>query len=397
MNKIYLVNSCDSNDNYEIHLEFKNNTFEKEDMVYDFNIPSHDKIVIDNNLLYYTEDSYLYYIDIHLKDKIKKIFLVHTEWNDQAIINLHENKLIRINHPSEYGLFERNENTLIIHWEKWGKEVFIQWDDYTYVKENYIDIDVIESNLNEILIPIHIFIHVCMIENWAVIFKEQIDTLKKSGLYEKCEKIHIGLLGDISNISNDIFKESKFTIMYIDSRIDLYEINTINFIKYFCSHLDYDIHLLYIHTKGVRKAGNEDVTKSWREMMQYFLIENYLFCIKNLEIYDTIGNNVVNMHENNISSINKNHSLHYSGNFWWSKKSYIDKLPYLDLDLIDPFHKRYLAENWILSLYPDARVGFLFQDDTNTHPYHRYVFDYYKRMKIHLKCLRSHTVCTECK
>ena len=46
--------------------------------------------------------------------------------------------------------------------------------------------------------------------------------------------------------------------------------------------------VLYLHNKGTRKAGNEDVTESWRNMMEYFLIEEGLYCYINLDKFDTI-------------------------------------------------------------------------------------------------------------
>jgi hypothetical protein len=59
------------------------------------------------------------------------------------------------------------------------------------------------------------------------------------------------------------------------------------------------------------------------------------------------------------------------------------------LDLTDnSINTRYRAENWILSKFPEACVGILFQDETNTHPYHRYVFDFYKNIKIFIKKLK---------
>ena len=119
--------------------------------------------------------------------------------------------------------------------------------------------------------------------------------------------------------------------------------------------------------------------------MEYFVIGCYLECIKNLNIYDTIGCNIVNMfcYDKDKVAVNKEHTVHYSGNFWWSKKSYINTLPYLDIDLsTESVNTRYRAENWILSNYPDAKIGVIFQDDTNTHPYHRYVFEYYKGMRV---------------
>ena len=235
---------------------------------------------------------------------------------------------------------------------------------------------------------IHIFIHICAIYNWESIFIEQIENIKRSGLYDIVTKIHLGILGDINIIKNIIFNDIKFNILYIDTRNELYEIHTINFIKSFCNNINNEIYILYIHTKGVRKAGNESVIKSWREMMEYFLIDNYKECIDNLNYFDSIGNNLVNLFCKEIKDvcINKDHTYHYSGNFWWSKKSYIDKLDYINLDLTqNSVNTRYKAENWILSLYPNAKIGILFQDDTNTHPYHRHVFDYYKDLKIVIK------------
>ena len=390
MNKIYIV---DYLDDYEVDLNFKNNNFCHNNIFYNFNIISIDKIIIykdDKEETYYTEDSYIYYINFDLKNKIRKFFLIHNEWYDQIIINYDKNILKRFNFNNECGIFNIENEKLIIEWNYWGKEIFIKYDNYTYIKEEYVN----KNNINQIIninnIPIHIFIHVCMIENWKDIFNDQINTIKKSGLYDICEKIHIGLLGDINNYNDIIFNDNKFNILYIDTRIDLYEINTINFIKYFCSKINHEIYILYIHTKGVRKAGNEDVTISWRKMMEYFLIEKFEHCINNLDVCDTIGNNIVNLHCCDINEVcvNKNHSYHYSGNFWWSKKSYIDKLVFLNLDLsISSINSRYIAENWILSEYPNAIIGYIFQDDTNTHPYHRYVFDYYKNMKIIIKKL----------
>jgi hypothetical protein len=119
--------------------------------------------------------------------------------------------------------------------------------------------------------------------------------------------------------------------------------------------------------------------------MEYFLIEKYKECIKYLSIFDTLGNNIVNSHcyNKNEVCVNEYHTSHYSGNFWWSKKTYIDKLNFIQLDLTkNSINTRFKAENWILSNYPNMNIGILFQDNTNTHPYHRYVFDYYKKIDL---------------
>ena len=400
MNNICIISENSVN---KILLNFKNNTFEKDNIIFNFDLINKDKIYIyhlnkDNDKEYdqvfYTEDSYLYFSDLEIKNNFKKIFLINNNWHDQAIININELTLNRIIHTDQYGKFrfEKSfENTkLLIDWNFWGIEKYNKIDNYSYIVENYkYNFDTF-INFSYTNIPIHIFIHICAIENWKEIFLELINTIRNSGLYNIVEKIHLGILGNIEILVDSIFKDDKFNILYIDTRISLYELNTINFIKYFCNKIDHEINILYLHTKGVRKAGNEKVTNSWVNMMTYFLINKYDYCLKYLSEFDSIGNNVVNLNCYNIDEIcvNKDHTYHYSGNFWWSKKSYIDKLDYLNIDLSNnSINTRYKAENWILSKYPNANIGILFQDDTNTHPYHRYIFDYYKDLEIIIKKL----------
>lgn len=390
MNKIYLISNSF---HYEINLLFSHNTFEKDGFIYNFSLIQKDTLLIywneTNKQLFYTDDSYLYYSNIELKSNFKKIFLVHREWNDQALIIFDKMILFRIKNNEQCGDIILNDDNLIINWNFWGKEEFIKKDDFTYVQKDYI---YIEKNVLINKNPIHIFIHICMMDNWKTIFEEQITTIKKSGLYDISEKIHLAILGNIVNfllVKDDIFTDEKFDILYIDSRVTLFEIHTINFIKTFCNSVNEEIYILYIHTKGVRNVGNREVTKSWRNMMEYFLIENFKECIDYLSIFDTLGNNIINSYCEENVNINKNHTYHYSGNFWWSKKSYIDKLIYLELDLTDnSINTRYRAENWILSKFPEACVGILFQDETNTHPYHRYIFEYYKNIKFFIKKLK---------
>jgi hypothetical protein len=302
-------------------------------------------------------------------------------------------KLFNENVSENKYIVKWSDNKLIINWNYWGQEIYNTNDNYNYYQENYNNIVNNSIELDcKIDCKMHIFIHITLIEDWLYIFNELIDIIKSSGLYDKVEKIHLGILSDLKFFfENNIFDDAKFDILYVDIKLELYEIHTINHIKNFCANNDDDeIYILYIHTKGVRNAGNKEVTKSWRSMMTYFLIENHNECLNYLEHYDTLGNNIVNLFcdDSKLNAVNENHNIHYSGNFWWSKKSYIDKLNYLELDMSKQSIKtRYKAENWICSKYPDALIGIIFQDDTNTHPYHRYVFDYYKKMKFNVKKL----------
>jgi len=395
-NKLYEKNTLCKTENDYIHkeVEYRINS-------YKFEILNKNELelqlfsVENNNETYYTEDSYIYILkelyEIY-KNIYLKLFLLHDNWNDQIIVDLNKKIITRIKHNDQNGqLIEYNNKKLIINWKNWGLETFIQIDDKNYIKEyskflldNTSD-NIFNKNFLKSSIPIYIFIHICTIQNWKDIFEDQIKYLKISGLYEESTHIYIGILGkiDLSYFSS----YPKLTILYYDVNIELYEIPMINHIANISKKSSFEINILYIHTKGVRRAGNDNVIWSWRKMMEYFLIMNYKLCIKNLEYYDTLGCNTINKHCENIDNVmvnkDKNHTYHYSGNFWWSKKSYIEKLPFLQIDMSDKaFISRYKAENWILSEYPSGKFGILFQDDTNIHPYHRYVFEYYKELKI---------------
>ena len=127
-----------------------------------------------------------------------------------------------------------------------------------------------------------------------------------------------------------------------------------------------------------------------RDKLTDILIEKGLYCYVNLDYFDTIGCNILNECLNDEAKVNSNHSHHYSGNFWWSKSSYIRSLNYLEtsnllnenLDI-----KRYQCENWILSNKKNRNIGIIYQDNTNIHPYHRYIFDNYKNKKLLIKKL----------
>jgi hypothetical protein len=394
MNKIYIINDYFKE---EIELKFNNNTFEKDSVIYKFQINNNNNLNIywlhNEYETYYTNDSYLYFScnTRYNNNIIKKYFVINNIYdiNQQFILN-YENKTVQTLNYNNGNIIDIYDNKIIIQWNDKLIERYIIMDNHTLLINN-MEYILNLNNEKTIYIPLHIFIHICCIENWKNIFTEQINKIKDSGLYNIVEKIHLGILGEINNIYDDIFKDEKFDIMYIDKNIFLYEIHTINCIKNFCENNENnEIYILYIHTKGVRRAGNEYVIKSWRNMMEYFLIEKYEKCIEYLNIYDTLGNNVINLYctDKDSISINKNHTYHYSGNFWWSKKSYIDKLNYVESDMTNnSINTRFRAENWILSNFPNANIGIIYQDNTNTHPYHRFIYNIYKELYFIVKKL----------
>ncbi len=400
MNKIFLIRK-DKVQKGILQFQNNNDIFECEEGKFKFEIKSKEELIIywgESDIENFkTRDSYLYFSESQTKynyDNFVKYWIYQEEWKDQIICNSTNHTLHRLNKPEEIGTYTiyggSSKKYIEIEWEKWGKEVFLSISDKEWIKENYfnnLENKKINSQLDcqvncPINIPVYLFIHVCTNNNGIDIFEDIIKDVRSSGLYDRVDKILIGIVGTINALIP--FIDPKFKILYMDPQVLYYEIKTINYILSYVKKLynSDEAYIGYVHTKGVRKVGgNMDCVLSWRKMMSYFIIEKFQTCLDYLNEYDTIGVNLCNqfLQSKDLVSVSNEHCIHYSGNFWWSKKSYIENLPILPEDLTEQsVFTRCRAENWICSKYPNAKMGFLFQDDTNTHPYHRFIFDEYK-------------------
>ena len=97
----------------------------------------------------------------------------------------------------------------------------------------------------------------------------------------------------------------------------------------------YDTHILYLHTKGVSYKEIYPQIEDWRNMMLYFLVERYQSC------YHLLASGEIDCIGNNFKSFPRKL---FSGNYWWSKASYLSQLP----ELIYGKDGKYEAESWIL-------------------------------------------------
>ena len=387
MNEIYLILNNKHGFVNLIFEDFKNE-FIFDDKLFHFQFIDKNKLQIFTNQESYmleTYDSFIYTNKLNNLLDYKLIQLNHNDWFDQALLNFKNNEIIRIKHRIQTGNFIlRNEN-LNIQWKDWGEEKFIYYDENIYNHESYVRYDLKKDIL--------VFMHVCNLNNGIEIFKEQLYKIQKSEIYENIKKIYVCLLGELTFPENnhlEILQNPLIEFIHLDTNIHYYEFLTINKIKEIINQDSKEYKVLYIHNKGTRKAGNEEVILSWRNMMEYFLIEKGLYCYVNLDYFDTIGCNILNECLNDEAKVNPNHSYHYSGNFWWSKSSYIRSLNYLETSNLLNENleiKRYQCENWILSNKKNRNIGIIYQDNTNIHPYHRYIFDNYKNKKLLIKKL----------
>lgn len=189
--------------------------------------------------------------------------------------------------------------------------------------------------------------HVFCVNNWRDVFLEQLDSIKKSEIYNVISKFFLSVIyeteDDLNFIRNNM-DGLNFEIKFKTTKNE-FEFPSLKIIKNLCDNED--CYIFYIHTKGVSITKNNmsfyhgsndfehisNCVKDWREYMTYFIIHKHKECLDKLKEYDACGVNLVD-----------NPSKHFSGNFWWSKSDYIKKLP--NIENIN-LNSRWSAEFWI--------------------------------------------------
>lgn len=226
------------------------------------------------------------------------------------------------------------------------------YDEYVNIKYLTQDKDEnLKMILNELKInkPIYIFSHNYLVNNWEEIFIDQLSKLFNSNLYSNADKIFFGVYSPTEEnylkfksaiVENDV--ERKISVVKFEENLD--EFTTLSFLQKTINDLNFDVNVLYYHLKGVTSIQNHsdvnvthEAVTSWRNVMEYFLIEKWQNCIELLNgIYDSVG----------CFWNDENHEMYpnmYCGNFWWSKTSHIKKLPNIN----DIKNDRMNAERWI--------------------------------------------------
>ena len=155
----------------------------------------------------------------------------------------------------------------------------------------------------------YIYIHVACINHWSDVFSSLLGRIKQSGLYDAVDEIRLGILGDI----NLVVADPKLKIRGKSKDLLEYETFTLNLLRN--DSLFEDFEVLYLHTKGVRKPGNLTNIGSWTNYLSHFNIDRWSECSSLLEKNCIVGVNLL-----------PDPAPHYSGNFWWSRASYIRTL-----------------------------------------------------------------------
>jgi hypothetical protein len=186
--------------------------------------------------------------------------------------------------------------------------------------------------------------------NYLDIVIEQLNEIKNSGLYNDTTELllFITLFNDnnieLKKILEDYDINKKIKI--ISTPYNIYEKFAIRNYKNHIPQSD-DYYIYYIHTKGITKNDNNSFFCKIRKILNFFTLNKYKISIKLLEKYDAVGCSLV-----------KYPKIHFSGNFWWSKKSHIDKL---DNNISDS----YLSPEMYICSNPDGKYVSLNNHTTN--------------------------------
>ena len=198
-----------------------------------------------------------------------------------------------------------------------------------------------------------------------------VNVINKTGFINVVDNIFINNIGiPIENIYNyNSESKEKYTVVNYSHDTALFEYPSLNKNKQFAAQ-EPNSYILYLHTKGISFNNNLNIN-DWINMMLYFLVEKHNECINKLmQGYETIGCNYIDK-----DYLNNPISKHYSGNFWWAKSSYINKLDLLDEAIVN---KAY-AEFWLFTKNPNYYCIHMSPID---HYYNSYPMNIYSQNSI---------------
>lgn len=181
---------------------------------------------------------------------------------------------------------------------------------------------------------------------------KSIDESKAIG-HVRC--VYIGLLGSNQDIDatqksvNELFRgdrewEGKLEFIVMSENLDLSEFPTLMMMQLYANlippALALTSHLLYMHTKGVRRNG--DYSYLWRVYMQHMVLTHYL------DICNTVMREMGFLTCGALKTPTSKGAI-YAGNFWWTTASYLQSRTVKVVNLAWSSGNRYAAENFLLS------------------------------------------------
>ena len=197
------------------------------------------------------------------------------------------------------------------------------------------------------------YINVACVGNVNEVLASLCTQIEESGLYEALEKCVLVCNGGISELKTP--QGDKWEVIHANPGISKCEFPTLELLWEDAMKTPEDYKILYLHTKGVTKPGNVNIS-DWREYLAHFNISQWRDRIEELNIFDCVGVNLQGDPKDFESSPSEwgytKTPLHYSGNFWWCHADHVRKLPNpvtMPPDQ-DYFRWRMCCEMWVCQL-----------------------------------------------
>ena len=172
--------------------------------------------------------------------------------------------------------------------------------------------------------PIRVYMHVNDMPGAWNVLEGQMNRMAESGLLDVAERVVLCTNGTPSNFDAAKTALSEFDnveFVHVSDTYQKFEYPTLHKLKQDCDSAEEDFYICYLHLKGLTRPNDANV-QDWRDYMEHWNIDKWKDCVEALDDEcDTVGTNFI-----------ESPWPHYSGNFWWSRASYIKRLD----SLVDP-------------------------------------------------------------
>lgn len=189
--------------------------------------------------------------------------------------------------------------------------------------------------------------HVYCDTDWERLVIKQIESLKKSGLFDATTTFYVSCItskdSDVDKLK-EIVGSDKLQIISVTDNPCRYEYPALEYVRQISAAEDCMIY--YFHTKGISYQTSDCTDRAflsfknkivaWCEMMEYFIFFKWNVAANALNSgYDTYGCYLWPPRKQKM----------YSGSYWWANSLYIRTLPDFREDVIA--HDRFYSETWL--------------------------------------------------
>lgn len=169
---------------------------------------------------------------------------------------------------------------------------------------------------------IRIYYHVCAINHYEHVIRDQLTKLIFSGLYKRADSIHVYVYGGDARKAAAIIHSYGRKLHIEDCNAETMgsERETFRAMYTMLQNDEDATKVLYLHSKGVTRIPMSRQIEDWRTYMEYHLIAQHQDCLNLLDQFDVVG----------LDYYQQAHP-HFSGNFFWTHAKHFKRLVPLDV------------------------------------------------------------------